>query len=79
MQNAQEYALLHASIASATGVGLGRCTVDADDAMHLYILEKAVGRRPVIVDGWEEATNLAANMIPLTSAGVDTNVEDTAK
>jgi hypothetical protein len=45
----------------------------------LYISEKNVGRRPVIVNGREEAANLAANMIPSASAGVDTSVEDMTK
>ena len=55
------------------------CSVDADNAMRLYILEKVMGRRPVVVDRREEAADLAANMIPSTSAGVDTSVEDTTK
>ena len=78
-RNAREYASLHASIASAMGVGSAWCSVNANNVMRLCILEKAVGRRPVILDGREEAANLAANMILSTSAGVDTSVEDTMK
>ena len=55
------------------------CSVEANNAMRLCISEKAVGRRPVVIDGREEAANLAANMIPSTSSGVDTSVEDTTK
>ncbi len=78
-QNSWEYASLHASIASATRVGSAWCSVNVNDVMHLCIPEKAVGRRPGVVNGQEEAANLAANMILSTLVGVDKSVKDTMK